>query len=183
MFGRWTVLDAEYEVKEDGHTYQHVQCSCDKVSLVLNTMLRRGDSTGCPNCAQLPDDVILGLGEVRCAGCKRILSKDDFYVSRTRETGRNASCIDCLAFRNARDGHGVEFGIGFFLHLRAQPCALTGRTDRIVVDRIDSSKPYSFDNVQPLHHDVNLAKLALSQEDFIALCHDVARLTPLGVEE
>lgn len=41
------------------------------------------------------------------------------------------------------------------------------------VDRIDSSKPYTLDNIQWVHIDINLAKQQLSQLDFIALCRDV----------
>lgn len=42
------------------------------------------------------------------------------------------------------------------------------------LDRIDSSKPYTIDNVWWVHKDVNLAKQKLSVEDFINLCRNVA---------
>lgn len=42
------------------------------------------------------------------------------------------------------------------------------------IDRIDSSKDYTKDNIQILHKDVNLCKQSLSQTDFINLCKAVA---------
>jgi len=63
-------------------------------------------------------------------------------------------------------------------------CALTGRTlifgkipigkYTASVDRIDSSKGYTKDNIQILHKDVNLSKQSMSQEDFITMCKEIA---------
>ena len=63
-------------------------------------------------------------------------------------------------------------------------CALSGveiyagynsdRTQTASLDRIDSSKGYVIKNVQWLHKDVNIAKMALTQQDFIQLCLAVA---------
>lgn len=41
------------------------------------------------------------------------------------------------------------------------------------VDRIDSSKGYTKDNIQILHKEVNFCKQSLSQEEFIKLCKEV----------
>ena len=63
-------------------------------------------------------------------------------------------------------------------------CALSGveiyagynsdKTQTASLDRIDSSKGYVIKNVQWLHKDVNVAKMALSQDDFIQMCVAVA---------
>ena len=42
------------------------------------------------------------------------------------------------------------------------------------VDRIDSDKPYTIDNIQIVDKNVNLAKQSLSQAEFIKLCKEVA---------
>ncbi len=42
------------------------------------------------------------------------------------------------------------------------------------IDRIDSHKPYTIDNIQLLHKEVNMAKQRLAQKDFIQLCREVA---------
>jgi hypothetical protein len=46
------------------------------------------------------------------------------------------------------------------------------------VDRIDSNKPYTLDNVQWVHRDVNFAKGVFTQDYFINLCHKVAQTHP-----
>lgn len=42
------------------------------------------------------------------------------------------------------------------------------------LDRIDSSRGYTKDNIQWVHKSINIAKNSLSQSDFIYLCHLVA---------
>lgn len=49
------------------------------------------------------------------------------------------------------------------------------------VDRIDSSKGYTKDNIQIVHKDINRMKLASSHEDFIRMCHKVADYSQKGV--
>jgi hypothetical protein len=42
------------------------------------------------------------------------------------------------------------------------------------LDRINSDKPYTIDNVQWVHVNVNYAKLSMSNDDFILMCKQVA---------
>jgi hypothetical protein len=42
------------------------------------------------------------------------------------------------------------------------------------IDRIDSSKGYTIDNVQLVHKDINMMKQAFEQSYFISLCQKVA---------
>jgi hypothetical protein len=60
-------------------------------------------------------------------------------------------------------------------------CALTGWDLDMAyskctasLDRIDSTKPYSPDNIQWVHRTVNMCKNKYSQDEFIALCKAVA---------
>lgn len=64
-------------------------------------------------------------------------------------------------------------------------CALTGRLlnfkekrsiepQTASLDRIDSKKGYTIDNIQWVHRDINLAKHTQKQEDFIKMCKEVA---------
>lgn len=59
---------------------------------------------------------------------------------------------------------GVEIYVGYN----------SDKTQTASLDRIDSSKGYVIKNVQWLHKDVNMAKMALSQDDFIQMCTAVA---------
>lgn len=42
------------------------------------------------------------------------------------------------------------------------------------VDRIDSSKGYTLDNIQLVHKTINIMKMDLPDQDFINLCHKVS---------
>lgn len=64
-------------------------------------------------------------------------------------------------------------------------CALSGRflefkekrdkeRQTASLDRIDSSKDYTIDNIQWVHRDINIAKHVQSHEDFIQMCKEVA---------
>ena len=58
-----------------------------------------------------------------------------------------------------------------------------GRQDRyltnISVDRIDSNKGYTLDNIQIVASIINAMKYDLPQNDFIAFCHKIANRQPI----
>ena len=43
------------------------------------------------------------------------------------------------------------------------------------IDRIDSSKPYTLENIQWVHKKINMMKQKYSSDEFIAMCHLVAK--------
>jgi len=49
-----------------------------------------------------------------------------------------------------------------------------GQSHTVSIDRIDSAKGYTVDNIQLLHKDINMMKQAFSQKHFVALCKSVA---------
>lgn len=51
----------------------------------------------------------------------------------------------------------------------------TGYQNTWSLDRIDSSKDYTNENIQIVASSVNIAKHELSQEDFIEMCKDVVK--------
>jgi hypothetical protein len=82
----------------------------------------------------------------------------------------------------------IEFEISIYfawkLFLKQERlCALTGweihlspsATKTASLDRIDSSKDYTQNNVQWVHKDVNRAKQNFSQNRFVAICEAVNR--------
>ncbi len=54
--------------------------------------------------------------------------------------------------------------------------------DNLSIDRIDSSKEHTMDNIQLVLMKVNLGKKDLEQSDYISMCHDTAR-TYSGIEQ
>ena len=53
-------------------------------------------------------------------------------------------------------------------------CPRIRRNGTASIDRIDSSKGYTIDNIQLVHKDVNFMKGVFSQEYFIQTCKDIA---------
>jgi len=63
---------------------------------------------------------------------------------------------------------------------------LTGRYWRYTnasIDRIDSTKPYTLDNIQWLEKRINMMKQAYSQHEFVALCKLVAKTDKVHFNE
>jgi hypothetical protein len=85
--------------------------------------------------------------------------------------------------RNIEVSVAPEFLWNLYLE-QDQRCALTGLSLTLTardeattasVDRIDSARDYVEDNVQWVHKDINLMKMDLGQEEFIALCQLVTK--------
>lgn len=49
------------------------------------------------------------------------------------------------------------------------------------VDRVDSTKGYSIDNIQIIYAPINVMKMSLSQDEFICFCNMVAKKYPISV--
>lgn len=122
----------------------------------------------------------VGTGHTKSCGCARgrafqggELICQDFYGRLTRGAKHRSISVE-ISISDIEN------------QLVAQnlKCALTGRTlifgkipiskYTASVDRIDSSKGYTIDNIQILHKDVNLCKQSMSQEDFITMCKEIA---------
>lgn len=140
-------------------------CDCGKTKVAITDNLRSGKTQSC-GCL-----VVAGIKQRCCTGYQEI-------------TGRYWGAIQ----RGARS-RGLEFSItmeqmwDLFIKQNRQ-CALTGEqlsferckkqdTQTASLDRIDSKKGYTIDNVQWVHRDINNMKWALPQSRFIELCRKV----------
>jgi hypothetical protein len=128
-------------------------------------------------------------GATTSCGCR----KDQY------KTGKQNKCFKgyeelsgkFLTTRKARaERKGLEFNISlqyiWELFLKQQrKCSLSGLDlyfgdhPNASLDRIDSLKGYTNDNVQWVHKDVNVMKNLHEQEYFILLCHKVAQFNKL----
>lgn len=92
-------------------------------------------------------------------------------------------------FKIASEIRGIEFSIiiedvyDLFL-LQNKKCALTGielyfetfgQKHIVSIDRVNSLKGYTIDNIQLVHKDINFMKQQYSQEYFIEMCKLVAK--------
>lgn len=129
----------------------NVKCRCGKMKIKTTGHLKEGQSTNC--------------------GCK----KKGVYDLNNRYWNGVAKC----AKRRGIPFHlTIKDGWELFQRQDAK-CALTGwplkfGKDRTAsLDRIDSKKDYSLDNIQWVHNHVNWMKNKFSQEYFIAVCASV----------
>ena len=69
--------------------------------------------------------------------------------------------------RANKKGINMSLSINEFNNICSQNCVYCGCSDKIGIDRIDSSKGYTIDNTQPACGTCNIMKFTLSNNDFI----------------
>lgn len=166
--GKWLVTgEAYYKQTETGGRYLwKCRCECGTEKTVNTTSLLYGRSTMCLPCSNSEKETSKennhnwkGYGSVSGTVLQKI-KWNARRRSRTLPIDIDAVYLDEL----------WEFQKG--------KCAYTGRSLEIgvtaSVDRIDSNLGYVKGNVQWLHKDVNKAKMALTDYEFVALCVEVA---------
>ena len=138
--------------------------------------------------------VYLKNGKKKSCGClvhDRQREKSPIWTGHKGISGSSWNKIERNAINNRRNKRrNLEFTITKeyvwdLFEKQNGKCALTGldiildvgsnvKIQTASLDRIDSSKGYSPDNVQWVHKDINLIKMDLNQKDFIELCKRVA---------
>ena len=116
--------------------------------------------------------------------------KSSGYKKSLKKYQESESCKQhAKAWKNSLRGHwhsyrsgakirGIPFLLTFeqFSSFWQKPCHYSGHTIATIgLDRIDSSKGYSIDNVVPCCQACNVAKLRMSPEDYLAHCKEVVR--------
>lgn len=88
-------------------------------------------------------------------------------------------------FRKSANSRGIKWDINYndFMSCFDKKCALTGwditmdwEGCNASLDRIDSLKGYTKDNIQWIHVMVNMCKNKYKQENFISMCVDIAKM-------
>ncbi len=148
VFGKLTVVARDGWANGGGVRRPLWRCQCEcggEITTRAGSLLGRGTvSCGCYQKSALKRDLISGAQEI-------IAPAQRHYGSVRR--------------RAAAKGH--EFGLGFdeFVAVRNRPCAMCGFNEGPVsVDRVDSEKGYTLDNVQPLCRVCQTIKSAFPSE-------------------
>jgi hypothetical protein len=156
-FGKLVVIK-ETDKRCSGRVTWLCKCDCGNEKIIDSSCLRRGDTQSC--------------------GClyRRCKSSDD---------GKSA-CANALysTYKSGAIRKGVSFELSFdaFYELTQKECYYCGRKpfqtlynkrypDRVYngVDRIDSYRGYTTDNVVPCCRDCNFAKRTLTQKEFYGI--------------
>lgn len=178
-FGRLTVIDfVGFKVfwKNRRESYWKVKCECGVEKILRIGHLKNTKSCGCL------------LDEFR----KNILPQKT-TIRNTKPLGEAAkhTCYKGYLDRSKRKGISFDFTKDEFLELTQQNCYYCGRKPRTVIktevgkrkrngsfiynglDRIDSNKGYSKNNVLTCCEICNKAKRDLSQKDFLEWVDDL----------
>lgn len=157
-------------IREDGNinNYKAVlcKCSCGKIIRCKKTLVKSGRKKSC-GCIQQQSEYV---------------SK---YIMRMYWTSLilNAKNRDISFELDPKDLDNVLEQQNFQCKLSGIPISLPKNSDEFLldrewtasVDRIDSSKNYTKDNIQFVHKDINKMKMNLSQKQFIEYCRAVSQ--------
>ena len=174
-YGMLTVIKSWSEKFEHHKSKEKVcecRCDCGKVITVRARYFRKGHKSSCGclrNAANSQHHAWKGHGEISMTqwgvifkGSKRRGRKLEFDI--TIEQGwdlflaQNRKC--------AISGVDIQFS---YRNIKYKPEENTAS-----LDRIDSSKGYTIDNIQWVHKEVNIMKMAMSQELFLKWCATIA---------
>ena len=161
LFNGWTVL--KRLPNKRGNRYWLCQCKCGRTASVPTYYLTKGYSTKCLYCAKHTKDIY-----------KEELPKVFWNKIKWNAKRRKMKVVVSR-----------EEAYKIFLN-QDRKCNLTGMSIRLPsygtdtewtasLDRIDSSKGYTIDNVQWVHKDVNRIKNIFSEEYFVSICQKVAK--------
>jgi hypothetical protein len=168
--GKWTVL-FKCDGTTNGNAVFRCRCDCGTEKDITGCALRNGGTTQCAACNA-------GRGGSHSKGIQqpRGWAGHEELTGQTWKGIANNALVRDLAFEVT-----PEYVWDLFIS-QNRTCAITGRfltmhtkTERgtASLDRIDSSKGYFEGNLQWVHKAVNLAKMAMPEDEFFSLCDDI----------
>lgn len=143
--------------------YWKCKCKCGGVLLVRGDNLRSGGSKNCKKCSDkrsvkifnntIPNEYWRHLVKnAQSRGIKvQITPEESYVVLQNQKFKCNLTGMDIYMCKSCK-----EYKEG---------------TTTASLDRIDSNKEYTIDNIQWIHKDLNLMKHTFSQSYFIKLCN------------
>lgn len=191
-YGNYEVISDKVGIKNN-RSYFLVKCSCGKEQYVRSDILKSGSAKNCKFCHNKKNydkNIELGLmnhlgyttGQHRGVGD---LTKTHLSRIKLGAKARNIEWSEDLT---------IDYLWELFLK-QDKKCALSGMdiclkkdihtpinnvkknidytTFTASLDRIDSSKPYTKENVQWVHRNINIMKNSYNQDYFIDLCSKV----------
>ncbi len=159
------------------YTLWECKCDCGKTCIIKGVNIRLGVTQ---SCGCLLHDVCVARGKKVAA--KNLLRGHSIPGAAFREL--------LAGYKRAAKSRSLEWGLSDdnFLALTSSSCFYTGLAPAQVVeaasgeqyvyngvDRVDRFKGYTVDNCVPCSSAINRMKFDLSQDQFIMLCHLVAR--------
>lgn len=168
-FGRWTVLDVIRNGPRDTRAKFVCKCACGSVKEVLIDNAVSGKSTGCRKCSGMA-----GSKNPRWGGTKNV-PFSFFSIMKKSASARDydvdVTIDDIQELWDSSSGCCALSGVPITLSTKKMGCTAS-------IDRIDSSRGYTKDNIQFVHKHVNLMKNHFDQAYFIEMCRKIAACMP-----
>jgi len=166
VYGRLTTVRCQGRNSRREYVWK-CKCECGEYKIVSSALLLSGTTQSC-GCLRRENSK-----QMRWAGCGDLSGQ--YFCSLRLGAEKRGLLFDI----------DIEYAWNLFVEQDGR-CALTGtkiwfrpttRSEMLgtaSLDRIDSSKGYSVDNVHWVHKDINKMKMDLNQDRFIELCCQVA---------
>lgn len=126
-----------------------------------------------------------GLG-YKCTDCLKKYHAGWYKANRERRldvsrkwADENKPRVAFALYKRSAKARGLAFELTMdqFMSFWGKPCFYTGRPiASIGLDRVENAKGYTIDNVVPCCLAANKAKMAMSHDEFVALCAEVVNL-------
>ena len=143
------------------------RCSCGKEKTIKGKYLKNGDTKSC-GCLR----EISGNKNLRFTGYKEIHGK---FFSRIVRSAKSRKLEFNITIQQVWDlflkqNRKCSFS-GMLLNFQSNTHLYDGTAS---LDRIDSNKGYTIDNVQWVHKKVNMMKKEMSDSEFITWCREIS---------
>ena len=171
-YGKWTVLERDVITQRpptNPNVYWWCECECGTRKSVMGMTLRNGRSAGCRRCWEH------GHKHNFCSRLWHRIIRNaklrGIAVDLGEKTSAKAFLYDLL--HNKQQGRCALSRVQISI-ANTQQGDMVGETTASL-DRINSNKGYTRDNVQWVHKDINKMKQDLDQAVFIRWCQEVAK--------
>lgn len=163
-----------YDSDKHGNIRWRCKCECGEESIVCSSSLNNGKVDGCAKCA------IKNRSGSKSSCFNGYQEITGTFWGNIKKSSRTRSLEFSITIKQAwelflKQNRKCALS-GLFLTLNTKANSHTGTAS---LDRIDSSKGYTIDNVQWVHKDINIMKSDHSDKEFINYCKLVANHNPL----
>jgi hypothetical protein len=177
-FGRLVVIKKTGEVNKFKQTLYLCKCDCgNSKDLSISALKVSTQSCGCLKRER--DLTLRGQNHPSWRGYEELPMK---HWNQILDTAKKRSLTVDITIQQAYEAYLKQNKLcalsGVEISLNLQKNRNTGSAS---LDRIDSSKGYSIDNIQWVHKDLNKMKGKLMDENFIGWCHIVSKHHSAGL--
>lgn len=180
-FGQWTVVSTETKSgseitpgSKNRNIYWKCQCVCGRVSWKQASLLKQGKTLACKSCSQKSFIDENGLIEINKILFHKYLQTKNGITTR-KFRGKRPKLTFTISLKDLVNLYESQKHKCCFSGLSLEPdLTKTLQEQNLSIDRKDSYKGYTLDNIQLVDKHINMMKGSLSDEEFIDLCVKVA---------